>query len=79
MFALAERAREALAEAPVRVGDVLIELTLSVGAALAMDAQRTPDALVHAADQALYEAKGDGRNRVRIWDTGSAPSGVSAR
>ncbi len=79
VYALAERAREALAEAPVRVGDVSIELTLSVGAALAMDAQRTPDALVHAADQALYEAKGDGRNCVRIWDTGSAPSGVSAR
>lgn len=76
---LAERAREALAEAPVIVGDVSIDLTLSVGGALAKDGQRTPDALVHAADQALYEAKGAGRNCVHIWDTGPAPSGVSAR
>ena len=79
VHALAERAREALAETPIRTGDVSIELTLSVGAALATKGQRTPDALVHAADQALYEAKGDGRNCVRIWEGGSAPSGVSAR
>ena len=66
VHALAERAREALAEEPIRVGDVSIDLTLSVGAALAEDGNRTPDALVHAADQALYEAKDAGRNCVRI-------------
>ena len=64
---------------PVRVGDGSIDLTLSVGAALAGDERRTPDALVEAADQALYEAKNAGRNRVRIWDAGAAVSGVSAR
>jgi diguanylate cyclase (GGDEF)-like protein len=79
VLALAERAREALAEEPIRVGDVSIDLTLSVGAALATSNQRTPDALVHAADQALYQAKDAGRNCVRIWDAGAAPSGVSAR
>jgi len=79
VLALAERAREALAEEPVRVGDVSIDLTLSVGAALGTEDRRTPDALVHAADQALYEAKDAGRNRVRIWDAGSSPSPVSAR
>jgi diguanylate cyclase (GGDEF)-like protein len=77
VLALAERAREALAETPVHVGEVAIDLTLSVGAALATEGFRTPDAVVHAADQALYEAKGAGRNCVRIWD--AAPSGVSAR
>ncbi len=76
--ALAERAREALAEEPVRVGDVSIELTLSVGAALGTGRLRTPDALVHAADQALYEAKDAGRNRVRIREDDAAASGVSA-
>jgi diguanylate cyclase (GGDEF)-like protein len=76
VLALAERAREALAESPVRVGDVSIELTLSVGAALATEGHRTPDALVHAADKALYEAKGAGRNCVRIWD--AQRSGVNA-
>jgi diguanylate cyclase (GGDEF)-like protein len=79
VLVLAERAREALAEAPIEVGEISMRLTLSVGGALATDGLRTPDALVHAADQALYEAKGAGRNCVRIWDTDSAPSGVSAR
>jgi diguanylate cyclase (GGDEF)-like protein len=78
VLALAERAREALAEEPIRVGDVSIDLTLSVGAALATAGHRTPDELVHAADQALYEAKGAGRNCVRVWDTDATPSGISA-
>ncbi len=78
VLALAERAREALAEAPIQVGDASIDLTISVGAALAADDRRTPDALVHAADQALYQAKDAGRNRVRIWETDAASSGVSA-
>jgi diguanylate cyclase (GGDEF)-like protein len=78
VLALAERAREALAAEPVMVGDVAIDLTLSVGAALATGGRRTPDALVHAADQALYEAKAAGRNAVRIRDAEAAPSGVNA-
>jgi diguanylate cyclase (GGDEF)-like protein len=78
VLALGERAREALGDEPVQVGDASIGLTLSVGAALAMDGRRTPDALVHAADQALYEAKHAGRNCVRVLDSGAAPSGFSA-
>jgi diguanylate cyclase (GGDEF)-like protein len=78
-LALGERAREAVAEMPFRVGDVSIDLTLSVGAALATGEQRSPDALVDAADQALYQAKNAGRNCVRIWDAAAAVSGVSAR
>lgn len=76
---LAERAREALADEPIRVGDVSIDLTLSVGAALAENGNRTPDALVDAADKALYEAKDAGRNCVRVEEAGGAPSGISAR
>jgi diguanylate cyclase (GGDEF)-like protein len=79
VLALAERAREALAEEPIQVGEVSLDLTLSVGAALATAGQRTPDALVHAADQALYEAKGAGRNCVRIRDNDAASTGVSGR
>jgi diguanylate cyclase (GGDEF)-like protein len=78
VLALGERAREALAEERVTVGDVSIDLTLSVGAALGGEGRRTPDALVHAADQALYDAKRAGRNCVRVWDSGAAPSGISA-
>jgi len=76
--ALAERARKALFEEPIRVRDVSIDLTLSAGAALATGDRRTPDALVHAADQALYRAKHAGRNCVRIWGDAAAASGVSA-
>jgi diguanylate cyclase (GGDEF)-like protein len=78
VLALAERAREALAEAPIEVGDVSIVLTTSIGAALAADDRRTPDALVHAADQALYDAKAAGRNCVRVWDAAAAARSVSA-
>jgi diguanylate cyclase (GGDEF)-like protein len=79
VLSLAERAREALAAEPVQLGEMSIDLTLSVGAALGTGERRTPDALVHAADQALYRAKGAGRNCVRIWDADVMPSGISAR
>jgi len=64
-------------KAPVRLNAVTeVDFTLSVGAALATEGQRTPDSLVHAADQALYEAKDAGRNCVRVWEDASS---VSAR
>lgn len=44
------------------VGDVCV--TVSLGVAQRTDAFATPDDLLHAADQALYTAKQNGRNRV---------------
>jgi len=64
---LAERARRALAERPVQIEDMSVRLTASVGAAIAGEELATPDALVDAADRALYEAKGAGRDCVRVW------------
>jgi diguanylate cyclase (GGDEF)-like protein len=64
---LAERARAALADEPVAVDDVAIELTLSVGVAVVGPESQTPDRLVDAADEALYEAKRAGRNCVRVF------------
>jgi diguanylate cyclase (GGDEF)-like protein len=75
VMALAERAREALAERPVEIGEISIALTLSVGAALADDGLGTPDSVVDAADRALYDAKAAGRNCVRVW----APAGSRQR
>jgi diguanylate cyclase (GGDEF)-like protein len=42
-------------------------LTISVGVATSLSDARTPDDLVKCADEALYEAKRTGRNRVVAW------------
>jgi diguanylate cyclase (GGDEF)-like protein len=73
--ALGERARRALADDPIDVRGVQIQLTLSVGVALAAGGRGSPDALIGAADQALYEAKSAGRNCVRVWDAAAQPAG----
>jgi diguanylate cyclase (GGDEF)-like protein len=65
---LAERARVALAEHPVQVDGESIELTLSVGVAVVGPETQTPDRLIDAADEALYDAKRAGRNCVRVFD-----------
>jgi diguanylate cyclase (GGDEF)-like protein len=70
---LAERVRRAVSEEPISVDAVKIEMTLSAGIALAGAGLRTPDTLVHAADQALYEAKRAGRDCVRVWGPAATP------
>ncbi|KIL99164.1 diguanylate cyclase/phosphodiesterase (GGDEF & EAL domains) with PAS/PAC sensor(s) [Paramagnetospirillum magnetotacticum MS-1] len=47
-----------------RTGQVLGQVTLSIGAARLKDAEPA-DSLVHRADEAMYLAKRDGRNRVK--------------
>jgi two-component system cell cycle response regulator len=62
---LAERLRKRIADAPVRFGQLTISITASVGVAT-MDAGKSytdAAALLAAADEALYRAKGNGRNR----------------
>ena len=66
---LAERARTALAEEPVSVEDAMLDLTLSVGVAVLGPEAHTPDQLIDAADEALYDAKRAGRNCVRVFQT----------
>ncbi len=59
-----ERLRRAIAETSVMDGEQRISITVSVGGAIYRDTSDSPDSLVALADQALYEAKEAGRDRL---------------
>ena len=61
---VAERVRRQVAETAVRAGDEAVAMTVSLGLAFSRQADVQPDALIQAADEALYRAKAAGRNRV---------------
>ena len=63
---IAERIRLHVAGSPFRVlgGQELLTVTISIGVAASLGADDGPDALVKRADEAMYEAKARGRNRV---------------
>jgi two-component system, cell cycle response regulator len=62
--AIAERIRSAIASAPFDSPAGPLQVTASLGVANAGNDEFFADALVGAADEALYRAKGNGRNRV---------------
>lgn len=62
-----EQLRAALAANPVSHGTSLIAVTASFGVATFPGDGRTGDALIAAADNALYAAKEAGRNRVHVY------------
>jgi diguanylate cyclase (GGDEF)-like protein len=64
---VAERLRQTIHRASATAGDGVPPVTMSVGIAASDDAEATsPDQLVRLADEALYEAKRRGRDRVFI-------------
>lgn len=66
---LAERIRATIEENPVRLGDRDLSVTLSLGVAVSGSGRADlQDALLRAADAALYRAKEEGRNRVALAD-----------
>lgn len=70
---LAQKALTAIAEARIKgpTGDVLPSVTASLGLASA-HADDSPESLLRRADQALYQAKRDGRNRFVFNKTAAA-------
>lgn len=70
----AEALRKAFSELDLAYdGRKLGRLTASFGIALFPDHADGPDTLLHAADEALYAAKGAGRNRVMIQEALAQP------
>jgi diguanylate cyclase (GGDEF)-like protein len=60
---VAERARACVAT-PMRINDVDMPLSVSLGVASTRTSPEDADDLIRAADEALYRAKAGGRNRV---------------
>ena len=65
-FVVAERLRTAFAAAAKMGGDPPLAATVSVGVAIIQDPHEDLSSLLAKADQALYQAKARGRNRVEL-------------
>jgi diguanylate cyclase (GGDEF)-like protein len=79
LFERAEHLRRAVEAVPIVHGELRVELTISVGCALASNRAQTLDALLETADRCLYAAKHQGRNRVStVPATGGVASHVES-
>ncbi len=64
-YTVAERVRQQVADVPFEVGtDDPLKITISIGVTVSEGSSDTPGDLLRRADQALYRAKREGRNRV---------------
>jgi len=63
---IAERVREVMEAAPLTVGGMAVTMTVSVGVAALEERDQKWEDILHRADEALYHAKQNGRNRVSV-------------
>ncbi len=77
---VAERVRAAFETAATEVGGHPVRGTVSIGAALASEQAPSIEALLTRADEALYQAKRNGRNRVEVarGDSTAIPPEIAA-
>lgn len=73
----AERLRVAANSLRVGIGNVSLQITISVGVAAMDSSMRGPESMIKAADQAVYAAKQAGRNRTCVYRP--RPAGVPAQ
>ena len=66
--AVAERLRQVVVGKKFINGSSSIDVTISIGVSMSCDKVSTPALLIRSADEALYEAKEAGRNKVVIMD-----------
>ena len=80
---VAERLRGHIADAPIAVSDgrdesILVGITVSIGVAELASSRQDLDDLLAVADAALYQAKDEGRNRIRVITAELAAAQVPA-
>jgi diguanylate cyclase (GGDEF)-like protein len=63
---VAERIRKAIELMSIAHGDVDLKVTISLGVSYLAEDVKNKDALVEKADEALYQSKRSGRNRVTV-------------
>ena len=66
-IALAERIRKNIESSRTRYNDHTYSVTISIGIAEYKRQMKNPEELISQADQALYRAKAEGRNRVETY------------
>jgi diguanylate cyclase (GGDEF)-like protein len=78
-FTIAERMRKRIAATTVRVADVPVKVTASVGIASTDSFGYSLDVFLHEADIATYAAKRQGRNQVVVAAPGSSGASLESR
>ena len=65
--AVAEWIRQKVEKTLVVFGGLSISVTLSLGVSKLFKEETVPDLMIHRADEALYQSKSSGKNRVTVW------------